>query len=170
MDILIETCLNDLYILLFNNYQVSDRILIKNLREKSDHLPIKFEELLSKNKLKINQINRFFVTNGPGSFMGIRAGLLFSQTLAGVFGKKIFTCSTLHFLQSIQIKPVFIDARGDFFYTLINNKISLQQGNFKPTIVNYDLVEKNLSKILKNFQEVNAFDDNTLYVKKPRIG
>ena len=169
MKILIETCLDDLYILLFKNYKIIDKILIKNLIKKSEIIAECFYELLQKNNLNVQQIEAFYVTKGPGSFMGLRAGLLFIQIMAGVINKKIYACTTLEFLQKNN-EAVYIDARGGSFYALINKEYSLKKGNYKQTKTNYEYIENNLMNVLKSFKKINPFKNNAFYIKEPKIG
>ena len=58
---------------------IKEEVLFRNHAEK---LPLFTREVLAKTSLKINDLNGIAVSNGPGSFTGLRIGLSFAKALA----------------------------------------------------------------------------------------
>lgn len=78
-------------------------------------------ELLFKNvTFEIENINKIFVVNGPGSFTGVRVGVTVAKTIAWALKKEIVTLSSLEFLATTKIakknRVVAIDARRGYVY------------------------------------------------------
>ena len=68
---------------------------------------------LSKNDLKINDIDNIVVLNGPGSFTGVRLGVTIAKTLAWALNKNIYTLSTLKALSLQSDKSTVISIISD---------------------------------------------------------
>ncbi len=85
-------------------------------------------------KMKPNDIDAIFVTNGPGSFTGIRIGLAVVKTMAWSLKIKVIPISSLEFLASTQTNKEYtvslIDARkGYVFAGVYDNKLNLIFGD-----------------------------------------
>jgi tRNA threonylcarbamoyladenosine biosynthesis protein TsaB len=77
-------------------------------------------ELLTKNKLKKEDIGGFAVASGPGSFTGLRVGLAAVKGLADVLGKPIAAVSVLEALALAsrtdgKVVPVLDAQRGETY-------------------------------------------------------
>lgn len=75
---------------------------------------------LRKSNIKIDDINKIFVVNGPGSFTGIRIGVAIAKTIAWSLKKEIVTLSSLELLATTVVDTNYvipmIDARrGNVF-------------------------------------------------------
>lgn len=68
----------------------------------------------------INDIDRIYVVNGPGSFTGVRVGVTTAKMLAWSLKKEIVTLSSLEFLATTSVdskyKIPMIDARRGYVY------------------------------------------------------
>lgn len=68
----------------------------------------------------INDIDRIYVVNGPGSFTGVRVGVTTAKMLAWSLKKEIVTVSSLEFLATTSVdskyKIPMIDARRGYVY------------------------------------------------------
>lgn len=83
-------------------------------------------DMLDSIHLKINDIDKIMVVNGPGSFTGIRIGVTLAKTLAYSLKKKIITISSLEAMALSSKKNVItipiIDARRGYVYGAIYDK------------------------------------------------
>ena len=136
----------------------------------------------------INDIDRIFVINGPGSFTGIRIGVTIAKTIAWALKKEIVTISSLELLATTNVETKYIvptiDARrGNVFAGIYDKElnnikedklINLEEleksidSNY--TIVSYDLnnVEIDALKLVnkhKNDKGINPHKVNPNYLK-----
>jgi len=104
-------------------------IYYKNDESNSDTsskvMPILDEAFKSCN-LNINDIDKIFVVNGPGSFTGIRVGVTIAKTIAYCLNKPLISLSELELLattntNSNYVVPI-IDARRGYVFGAIYDK------------------------------------------------
>ncbi len=154
------------------------------------------KKALETTNLSINNIERIYVVNGPGSFTGIRVGVTIAKTIAWSLGKIISPVSELMLLATTKTDKNYIvpmiDARRGYVYGAIYNQkqqpiledcyIKLEDllkkvENFssldKVCFVSYDsldnCIEPNVcvEKLLsKNLETVNPHSLNPSYLKK----
>ena len=83
-------------------------------------------DMLDSIHLKINDIDKIMVVNGPGSFTGIRIGVTLAKTLAYSLNKEIITISSLEAMALSSNKNIInvpiIDARRGYVYGAIYGK------------------------------------------------
>lgn len=109
-------------------------------------LPIIDEGLKSLN-LKLNDIDKIFVVNGPGSFTGIRVGVTTAKTIAWALKKEIIALSSLELMSTTKTNKKYlvpmIDARrGNVFAGIYDNELNCIKSdklvNLKEFINNLD--------------------------------
>lgn len=154
---------------------LKDLNLIKTIQEKNDHqlsariFPL-IDELFTSVEWNINDIERIFVVNGPGSFTGIRIGVTIAKVLAWTRNIPISTISELELLATTNHKHKYIvpciDARREaVFAGIYDNSGSVLNDQ-------YITIQK-LNNIIDEKKDVVAvsYDDLTLNceVIKPQI-
>ncbi len=76
--------------------------------------------LFEKVTFSIEDIDKIFVVNGPGSFTGVRVGVTAAKTMAWALKKEIIPLSSLEFLATTKVEKknrvVAIDARRGYVY------------------------------------------------------
>ena len=86
----------------------------------SESLVPMIETLLKLLGLKLSDIDIFAISQGPGSFTGLRIGMTIAKTFAQVGNKKLIPISTLKALalnsSSNSAKVAMLDARGKRVY------------------------------------------------------
>lgn len=89
----------------------------------SESLVPMIESLLDLLGMAIDDIDAFVISQGPGSFTGLRIGMTVAKTLAQVNGKKLIPVSTLLALannsSSKSLKAPMLDARGNRVYAAV---------------------------------------------------
>lgn len=158
---------------------------ISNSDTSSKVMPI-LDEAFKNTNLTINDIDKIFVVNGPGSFTGIRVGVTIAKTISYGLNKPLISLSELELLattstNSDYIVPI-IDARRGYVYGAIYDKnlntyyedshILLEElKNKLPE--NYEFVDNSsnidLIKLIKNHQLDDAVNPHELkpnYLKK----
>lgn len=92
----------------------------------SESLVPMIESLLDLLGMAIDDIDAFVISQGPGSFTGLRIGMTVAKTLAQVNGKKLIPVSTLLALannsSSKSLKAPMLDARGNRVYAAVYDK------------------------------------------------
>lgn len=96
--------------------------VIRNQRKHSQNIMVMIERLLADLSLDISHIDLFAVTNGPGSFTGLRIGISTVRALAQAMNKPVVSINTLKTLAynisySNDIIIPMLDARRDEVFT-----------------------------------------------------
>ena len=81
----VDSCQNELFVLLYNNGKVSYRTSNGNKKHNSVLLPT-IDELLNESGIKISEVQNIACVIGPGSFTGIRLGVTTCNGLAFATG------------------------------------------------------------------------------------
>ena len=113
---------------------LSDNKVVCNYIKKIDSdmsskiLPI-IDNLLKDNQLRLEQIDKIFVVNGPGSFTGVRIGITICKTIAWALKKDIITLSSLELMATTKTEKKYlvpmIDARrGNAFAGIYDNELN----------------------------------------------
>ena len=176
--IFIETCLSDFLLIIMKNKKAKYIDYKKDLVEKSDYLSESFSKGLQKLKIKTNDIEEIYITNGPGSFMGSRASVIFAKTIAYLNNARLFVGSTLEWISHDKATGIFsIDAKSNQSFVLDKNKkenykIELKE-HVQSSIIDYAKFIKKINKSLLVFKEVPTEEVLFLepnYIKEPKIG
>lgn len=153
-------------------------------------MPI-IDEAFNKANLTPNDIDAIFVTNGPGSFTGIRIGLTIAKVMAWSLNIKVIPISSLELMVSgVNSKYVvpMIDARRDYVFTaLYDNELNIlmnDQYTLRDEFINklsaneyvivshefdYNEPKYDILKVInkhKNDNGVNPHELNPNYLKK----
>ena len=134
--------------------------------------------------ITLNDIDKIFVVNGPGSFTGIRVGVTVAKTIAWCLKKEIVPISSLEVLATTQINTKYcipmIDARrGNVFAGIYDKDLNLiekdkltNKDNLlidkdrEYTIVSYDFNEVkpliNPMKIIMKHKQDNSINPHYL--------
>lgn len=100
-------------------------ITVTNTLQHSTQLMPAIEQVFQQSKLKVNQIDRIAVAQGPGSYTGLRIGVTLAKTLSYAMNCELVGISSLAVLaanvdeqaaQGSQLVP-FFDARRDNIFT-----------------------------------------------------
>ena len=111
--------------LLDNEYVISESLL-NSSQNYSDKLLIEMDRVFNSSKIKLNQIDGFVITTGPGSFTGLRVGMSLLKGLILATKKPFASVNTLDaYSETVQPGPYAIcpilDARKKEVYTALYN-------------------------------------------------
>lgn len=131
-----------------NIYIVSDDIVlvhkkVETLKDMANTIMPLIRESFSEVNFDIKDVDKIFVTNGPGSFTGIRVGITVAKTISYCLNIPVYPISTLEYLASISTNYnkiiSIIDARRDNvfagFYDTNLNKLEDEK------MVSYDAID-----------------------------
>lgn len=129
-------------------------------------MPI-IDNSMKETNITINQIDKIYVDNGPGSFTGIRIGVTIAKTIAWALNKKIIPLSSLELIASTTFNSDYvaplIDARRDYVYCALYDKnynIIIEPCHILLTSFLEKVKDKNVS-----FVTEDNFDFNTIKSK-----
>jgi len=111
----IDTSTSILSIAILQNDTVLNYIEESTKNNQSEILMSRIESLLKKSQIKTKDLTRIVVTNGPGSYTGIRVGVAAAKSLSYAIGIPVYAVSSLEVLaKSIEPNEIIIpmiDAR-----------------------------------------------------------
>ena len=142
------------------------------------------DNILKSNKITTSELNEIIVVNGPGSFTGVRIGVVIAKTLAYTLNIPIKTITSLEcILVSNKSKSnklaIISDTKGKYVgYTNKDNELLedfkyLKSSEFKEYIVDKKeyLIEndkfdiENIYNYLKDKNSINPHLVNPIYIK-----
>ena len=190
ISLFLDTCNKNIVIGLLEDNKLIDKTIYINDNNLSEKLLPSIKELLDKNNIKVNNLNRIYVSVGPGSFTGIRIGLTVAKVMSWSLKIDIIPISSLEAIASTDsdynyICPM-IDARRGYVYASLydkelNNIIKDQYikqevftnllKDYKYEIVSYESDNKpilNIEKIVAkhvNDKSINPHKLNPIYLK-----
>ena len=190
ISLFLDTCNKNIVIGLLEDNKLIDKTVYINDNNLSEKLLPSIKELLDKNNIRVNNLNRIYVSVGPGSFTGIRIGLTVAKVMSWSLKIDIIPISSLEAIASTDsdynyICPM-IDARRGYVYASLydkelNNIIKdqyIKQEDFtnllkdyKYEIVSYESDNKpilNIEKIVAkhvNDKSINPHKLNPIYLK-----
>lgn len=115
-----ETCLGFYSVAVYNSGILLSEYRSSDLNEQAEKLAESVKACLSKAKIEFKDLDAIAITNGPGSFTGLRIGLAFAKGIKIAFPKlKTYSVSTLEllaFAQNIKEGIVGINAGKNQHY------------------------------------------------------
>ena len=121
----IDTCTEILNVALIKDGIILGSSTISS-SEHSKHTMPEIEKLFKNNNINPKSVNKIMVTNGPGSFTGIRIGVTIAKTYAWACNINVIPISTLKAYalsyDGFDYYIPMIDARRGYVYAGIYNK------------------------------------------------
>lgn len=129
ISLLIDTCTKNVCIALFNDKVLLDKIVYSNQIDLSSNFMVLVNDILSKNNIKVENVDKFFVAVGPGSFTGIRIGVTCAKVMAWALKKDVIPFSSLELLAAVDsstdyIVPLIDAKRGFVFAGIYDNQLN----------------------------------------------
>lgn len=149
--LVIDTATSYLYIGLFDDDQAIEEIYQKGHNDHSVTLMEELQKMFVRQALKPNAIDRIIVGVGPGSYTGVRVGVVVAKMLGYSLDKKVYTVSSLALLASAS-KPgtvmAWIDARRKHAFI----------GKYKVTSDSVERLDSDVYEALDIYREDSNFD------------
>lgn len=112
--LVIDTATSYLYVGLFEDKRAIDEVYQKGHNDHSVTLMDAISQLFEKHSLKAESLNRIVVGIGPGSYTGVRVGVVVAKMLGWSLSIPVYTVSSLAMMASSQVSGktlAWIDAR-----------------------------------------------------------
>lgn len=110
MKLFLDTTTNNVSIITFDETTVHQSIQYEG---KNNHTTTLYNHLAS---VDFATLDAIYVTSGPGSYTGVRIGVLVAKTLAHELNIKLYAINTLELFFAGENKPVVLDARGKKYF------------------------------------------------------
>ena len=129
---------------------------IKVLKDMSNIIMPKIREIFDNLSFELRDIDKLFVTIGPGSFTGVRIGITVIKTIGYSLNIPVYPISTLEYLSSITTKKnriiSIIDARrGNVFAGYYDNTLNKLK---EEALIPYDSIEISDDDIIVSYDGV----------------
>ncbi len=131
-------------------------------KDHAKYLVDRIEQVLKRNKTKLEDLREIVIGYGPGSYTGIRIAVMVGKMLGYTKAIKVKTISSLYFMTSGYEGKIaaLIDARRGYVFSMIheNGKIILEDGYRKLADLHLDPRYKEAQTIFIDHQgyEVNV--------------
>ncbi len=155
---------------------------VESIKSHSKYLIPTIDSILKENNLELSNINEIVVIIGPGSFTGVRLGVIVAKTLAYSLKIKIKTITSIEALavsnDVLERKIVTVSDNKGVYYAFFENnepkteikylsKTEFENIKSKDIIINDNVL--NLEKItiyLKNKAFTNSHEVKPIYIKE----
>lgn len=128
----IDTATQSLILVIMKNDKVDQHVFeITNL-DHSERLMPAIEQAFEQSELNIQDIDAFYISQGPGSYTGVRIGVTVAKMFAYTLNKPLYAISSLSVMaspylnQAKVIVPIIDARRGNVFgtiYQVMNNQL-----------------------------------------------
>lgn len=121
-------------------------------------LPI-IKDGIKQSNITLNDLNKIFIVNGPGSFTGIRVGVTVAKTIAWALNKTIIPISSLELMATTNtekkyIVPMIDARRGNVFSGIYDKNLKVIK---KDSLINLN----ELKEKLNDDYELVSYDEIT---------
>ena len=124
IELFLDTANTEAIIALLKDKKVLKQINIISNNDLSSNIFKYLEELFKDSNIAPNEVNKIYVSNGPGSFTGIRIGLSIAKVYAFTLNISLVPISTLEIMASSSDESLIIpiiDARREHVYSGVYN-------------------------------------------------
>lgn len=170
ISLFLDTCSQIIKIGLLNEKNLIDYVEFENDNKLSEKLLPVMKNMLDKNGYKVNDLNRIYISVGPGSFTGIRIGVTVAKVIAWSLNIDIIPISSLEVMASYDTDKKyvcsFIDARRGYVYAgIYNNDLS---NYVSDKYIKFDTLENDIKNIKDDILFVSE-SNNFVSCNKPKI-
>lgn len=117
---MITLCMDTAYRYLIVGLYEGDKLLAgvceQAFKKQSETLFVALEKVLKEADLTIHEIDQVIVSDGPGSYTGIRIAMTVAKVLCSQLSLPLYTVSTMALYAGLDKANVLLDARGHRVY------------------------------------------------------
>ncbi|MBE6160107.1 MAG: tRNA (adenosine(37)-N6)-threonylcarbamoyltransferase complex dimerization subunit type 1 TsaB [Lactobacillales bacterium] len=156
ISLFLDTCSQIIRLGVLSDSKLIDYTEFTNDNKLSEKLLPAMKEMLEKNKYRVNDLNRIYISVGPGSFTGIRIGVTVAKVIAWSLNIDIIPISSLEVMASYDTDKKYIcsfmDARRGFVFAgIYDNELNTY-------------IEDKYILFDQLLEEMKDIKDNTLFV------
>ena len=130
----IDTSFHYLTLVLYRDKEIINSIQKEAFKQQSETILVEIKALFDNVKMSPKELSRIVLTDGPGSYTGLRIGMTVAKVLGALANIEVYTLSSLHVLAGLEKNVhVLLDARAKRAYyahyhegiPLINERVVL---------------------------------------------
>lgn len=112
-----DTAYKQLILGIYEDQNLLDGIAITAFKRQSESIFVELNQLLQKVNLDYKDIDRVIITDGPGSYTGIRIAMTVAKVLCTQMHKELYCISTMQLYAGMEQEAnVLLDARSNRAY------------------------------------------------------
>lgn len=164
LSLVIDTATPNMYVAV-GNEKLIDEIYLKNIKNHSEHLMLEIIKLLEKNNIDKHDLTQIVVGVGPGSYTGVRIGVVVAKMLSYSLNIDLYEISSLYIQgSSYDSFSSIIDARrGNVFAGIFENGKCEYEGHINleefKKIAKNNLIDENSYKA--NYENIIKYAKKT---------
>ena len=129
---------------------------VKTLKDMANTIMPLIREAFNEIDFNIKDVDKIFVTIGPGSFTGVRVGITVAKTIAWGLSIDVYPISTLEYLSSIDTKysrimPIIDARRGNVFTSVYDNYLNKLEDE---KLIGYEDINKDEDTLVVSYDGV----------------
>lgn len=129
---------------------------VKTLKDMANTIMPLIREAFNEIDFNIKDVDKIFVTIGPGSFTGVRVGITVAKTIAWGLSNDVYPISTLEYLSSIDTKysrimPIIDARRGNVFTSVYDNYLNKLEDE---KLIGYEDINKDEDTLVVSYDGV----------------
>ena len=180
--LLIDTHDTKVSFVLYKDGLVKDKIILESKMKHSEIAMPSLDEIISRNNINIRDIKELYVVVGPGSFTGVRIGVVIAKTIAYLLNIPIKTITSLDLLvfsnesvipglYNVSEKNGYFIGKYDENGVLIDEIKYISNDEFDDLnfVVVKELNYENIYKHINEKDSVNPHLVNPIYVKQIEV-
>lgn len=129
---------------------------VETLRDMANTIMPLIRQSFNEIDFNIKDVDKIFVTIGPGSFTGVRVGITVAKTIAWSLNIDVYPISTLEYLSSIDTKysrimPIIDARRGNVFTSVYDNYLNKLEDE---KLIGYEDINKDEDTLVVSYDGV----------------
>lgn len=129
---------------------------VKTLKDMANTIMPLIRQSFNEVNFDIKDVDKIFVTIGPGSFTGVRVGITVAKTISWSLNIDVYPISTLEYLSSIDTKysriiPIIDARRGNVFTAVYDNYLNKLEDE---KLIGYEDINKDEDTLVVSYDGV----------------
>lgn len=113
----IDTSFHYLTLVLYRNEEIINSIQKEAFKQQSETILVEIKSLFERVNVSPKELKQIVLTDGPGSYTGLRIGMTVAKVLGAMAQVEVYTLSSLHVLAGLNHDVhVLLDARANRAY------------------------------------------------------
>ena len=154
----IDTCTKYMCVGLSKDNNLIYKKQYEAFKRQSEVAALEIDKCLKECKILPRELTKIVVTNGPGSYTGIRIGLTLAKVMSKVLNIKLVCLSSLQAMCGIETCSAIIDAKGKRVYYVKYTSGECLEGDCVKYLTELDLNENYIGDIYLLNKEEKEID------------